>query len=140
MDKVQHFEIPADDTKRARGFYEKVFGWKTMDFPMPSGEYIGLHTGPVDKKNMWKEKGFINGGMFKRGSEFPVKGPTVAVVVADIDESLKKVRALGGKIVMDKKNMGGMGLYAYVEDTENNVIGIWQDLSQKKPKTKKAKK
>lgn len=140
MDKVQHFEIPADDLKRARAFYEKSFGWKTMDFPMPSGEYVGLHTGPVDKKNMWKEKGFINGGMFKRGGEFPITAPTVAVIVADIDESLKKVKTSGGKIVMEKKEMMGMGFYAYIQDTENNIIGVWQDIKQKKAKSKPKKK
>jgi predicted enzyme related to lactoylglutathione lyase len=30
-----HFEIPADGVARARVFYEKVFGWKIKQFPMP---------------------------------------------------------------------------------------------------------
>ncbi len=141
MDKVQHFEIPADDLKRARAFYEKAFQWKTMDFPMPGGmEYVGLHTGPVDKKNMWKEKGFINGGMFKRGGSFPIIGPTVAVVVVDLDESLKKIKEAGGQVLMPKMDVAGMGFYAYVKDTEGNVIGVWQDVSMKKVKTKNKKK
>ena len=142
MDKVQHFEIPADDLKRARSFYEKAFDWKTMNFPMPNGtEYVGLHTGPVDKKNMWKEKGFINGGMFKRGGQFPITGPTVAVVVKNLDESLTKIREAGGQILMPKMDVAGMGFYAYVKDTENNVIGVWQDVSmaKKKPASKKKK-
>jgi predicted enzyme related to lactoylglutathione lyase len=28
MPKIMHFEIAADDPKRAMTFYEKVFGWK----------------------------------------------------------------------------------------------------------------
>lgn len=78
MDKVQHFEIPADDIARAREFYEGVFGWKTMEFPMPGLLYVGLNTGPGDEKNMWKEPGFINGGMFQRGPQLPLQGPTIA--------------------------------------------------------------
>lgn len=99
MDKVQHFEIPADDIGRAKKFYEKTFGWKTMDSPMPTGLYVGLHTGPTDEENMWKEPGFINGGMFERNPQLPLTGPTVA----DIDATLKKVKTAGGTVVMEKK-------------------------------------
>ncbi len=132
MDKVQHFEIPADDLARARKFYETSFGWGTMDYPMTDGsKYVGLTTGPVDEKHMMKEPGFINGGMVERNKEFPIAHPTVAVVVADIDATLAKVTSAGGVMVMDKKEIGGMGVYAYVKDTEGNVIGVWQDIKKK---------
>lgn len=131
MDKVQHFEIPADDIARARAFYEASFGWKTSEFPMPDGTpYVGLHTGPVDEKNMCKEVGFINGGMVQRGGAFPITGPTVAVVVPDLDTALERVTAAGGSIVMDKKNVADMGYYAYVKDTEGNVVGVWQEIKR----------
>ena len=131
MNKVQHFEIPADDTSRARKFYENSFGWKTKEWPMPDGtQYIGLHTGPVDENNMWKEPGFINGGMFERNKSFPVTAPAVAVVVEDIDSALQKVQASGGSVVMEKKEIAGMGLYAYVKDTEDNIMGVWQDIKK----------
>ena len=128
MDKVQHFEIPADDVARARKFYEGVFGWKTMEFPMPGMLYVGLHTGPVDEKNMWKEAGFINGGMFQRSPQFPVQGPVVAIPVENIDASLAQVKAAGGTVVMEKMKIADMGLYAYIKDSEGNIIGVWQNL------------
>ncbi len=131
MDKVQHFEIPTDDIDRARTFYETSFGWKTAKWPMPDGSaYIGLYTGPMDEKNMPKEPGFINGGMFKRGGKFPVTGPTIAVVVDDIDTALEKVKAAGGSIKMEKMEMSGMGWYAYVDDPEGNTIGVWQEIKK----------
>lgn len=131
MDKVQHFEIPADDIARARAFYETCFGWKTIDFPMPDGtQYVGMHTGPVDEKNMCKESGFINGGMFKRGGIFQATAPVVAVVTEDIDAATAKVIAAGGSILAPKINVAGMGWYAYVKDTEGNTIGIWQDIKK----------
>ena len=132
MDKVQHFEIPVNDISRARKFYEGTFGWKTMDWPMPTGLYVGLHTGPTDEKNMWKEPGFINGGMFGRSPQFPITGPTVAITVVDLDATLKKVKAAGGAVVMEKKQVADMGLYAYIKDTEGNVIGVWQVLKMQK--------
>lgn len=98
---------------------------------MPDGsDYVGLHTGPTDEQNMIQEKGFINGGMFKRGGSFPATGPTIAVVVQDLDAALEKVEAAGGIIVMDKKEIAGMGYYAYIKDTEDNIIGIWQDIKK----------
>lgn len=131
MDKVQHFEIPADDTTRARAFYEKTFGWKTAEWPMPDGGvYIGLHTGPTDEKNMLEEKGFINGGMFKRGGNFAATGVVITPVVLDIKATLEKVKANGGTVLAEPTTIPNMGIYAYIKDTENNVIGIWQELKK----------
>ncbi len=131
MDKVQHFEIPADDMARARKFYETTFDWKTMDFPMPGGmQYAGLHTGPVDGKGVPTEPCFINGGMFKRGGQFIPTSPTVAVIVSDINVSIAKVKANGGTVMGEIMEIGGMGLYVYVKDTEGNLIGIWQDVKK----------
>ena len=33
MDKVVHFEIPAEDMARAQKFYHGVFGWKIDSVP-----------------------------------------------------------------------------------------------------------
>ena len=131
MDKVQHFEIPTDDVARAKQFYETCFDWKIVPWPMPDGsQYMGMHTGPMDEKNMPKEPGFINGGMFKRGGQFAITTPTVAVVVADINASIAKVKAAGGTVLGEIMNVGGMGLYVYVKDTEGNTIGVWQDIKK----------
>ena len=130
MNKVQHFEIPADDVARARKFYESAFEWKTQDWPMPGMAYVGLHTGPVDEKNMMKEPGFINGGMFERGGQFLPTGPTVAVTVPDIAAAMEKVKANGGTVLGEPMNIGGMGMYVYIKDTEGNTIGVWQDIKK----------
>lgn len=130
MDKVQHFEIPVDDVARARKFYEAVFDWKTMPFPMPGTEYVGLHTGPVDEKGAPTEPRFINGGMFKRGGQFLADGPVVAMTVNDITATIEKLKAAGGSTVGETMNIGGMGLYQYVKDTEGNLLGVWQDIKK----------
>ena len=131
MDKVQHFEIPADDTDRARKFYTESFGWKMQDWPMADGSnYIGIHTGPLDDKNMPMESGFINGGMFKRGGNFAPTSPVITPVVQDIDATIAKVKAAGGSVVGDKTEIPGMGWYAYVKDTEGNTIGIFQEMKK----------
>jgi predicted enzyme related to lactoylglutathione lyase len=139
MNKVQHFELPADEMGRAKKFYSTVFKWEFQDYPMPGMEYSGIYTTEVDPKtHRPKEVGAINGGLLKRGGPWLLNTPTVAVVVEDIKRAIKKITAAGGSVSMEPARVGDMGLYAYFKDTEGNMIGLWQDL--KKPAAKATKK
>ncbi|MHB8652025.1 MAG: VOC family protein [Minisyncoccota bacterium] len=128
MNKVVHFEIPADDMDRAKKFYGSVFGWGLQDYPMPDGmKYTGITTTPADEKtHLPTEPGAINGGMMERTKDVPA--PVIAISVDSVDEYIEKIEAAGCKVVMPKKEIVGMGFYAYVTDTEGNVIGLWQAL------------
>lgn len=121
--KVVHFEIPVEDVSRAKKFYH-IFDWRIEDFP--GMDYVSLLTVPVDENFMPKEKGAINGGMMKRTKE--VSSPVFSIEVSSVDEYLKKVEAAGGKLVMPKQEVPGMGYYAYVKDTEGNVVGLWETM------------
>ena len=122
MPRIVHFEIPADNTERAKKFYEKVFGWKITS--MPEMNYFSVITTPIDKKRMPKERGALNGGMMKRS--LMVKNPVVTISVKSIDTALKKLAKAGGKVTAKKMSIGEMGYIAYFKDTEGNVIGLWQ--------------
>ena len=127
MNKVVHFEIPADDVARAEKFYKDVFGWDIQKIPMPGGsEYIVVKTVESDEKQMPKEAGAINGGMMKRTPD--MKGPVIVIDVPNLMEHLKKIKANGGKVIMPTQKVMDMGLYARVKDTEGNIIGVWQNL------------
>jgi uncharacterized protein len=124
MDPIVHFEIPAKDVKRASAFYTKAFGWNFNQFP--GFEYWSAITTDSDQNGMPKSPGSINGGMGKKGVMAP-KAVTVTISVADIDASLKNVKKLGGSQVGKKMPVGDMGWSAYFEDTEGNLIGLWQN-------------
>jgi uncharacterized protein len=124
MDSVVHFEIPAKDVKRASAFYTKAFGWNLNQFP--GFEYWSVVTTDSDSNGMPKTPGSINGGMGKKGVMSP-KAVTITVSVADIDASLKMIKKLGGSQVGKKMPVGDMGFSAYFEDTEGNLIGLWQN-------------
>lgn len=129
MNKVVHFEIPADDLERAKKFYA-VFGWIMEEWPMENGDvYTGIRTVDVDEQTrIPKEPGAINGGLVKRS---PLnQTPQVTINVPDMNKYLKKVEAAGGKILMPKREIEGAGYYAYVSDTEGNLLGLWQDIPQ----------
>jgi len=118
-----HFEIPADDTERAREFYTRAFGWGMNR--VPEFEYTMITTTASDELGMPKSPGAINGGLPKRG--VGLEHPVITIHVDSIEVSLKKVERLGGKIAAPKMPVGDMGYTAYFSDTEGNVVGLWQD-------------
>lgn len=131
MQKVVHFEIPADDIERAKKFYSEIFGWKISDWPMSDGSvYVGVRTVDVDEKTyMPKEAGAINGGILKR-SEI-VNTPQVTVSVPSIDDCIEKIKSAGGKVLTGKHPIENIGFYAYVHDSEGNLLGLWEDAKKR---------
>ncbi len=123
MDKVVHFELPFDDKSRAGDFYKKLFGWSLTDTGVM--DYVMIHAAETDDKNMVKEAGAINGGMFPREAGAP--NPIICIAVDSIDEKIKEVEAAGGKVVMPKISIPNGG-YARVSDTEGNIIGLVDSL------------
>jgi predicted enzyme related to lactoylglutathione lyase len=127
LDSVIHFEIPADDPKRATTFYKDVFGWQADEFP--GFNYWLLITTEVDKKGNPKAPGAINGGLGTRGGSAP-KVPTITISVEDVDKSLKVIEKHGGKITSPKQQVGDIGYAAYFNDSEGNLIGLFQPVSR----------
>lgn len=125
MNSVVHFEVPADDLERAKKFYGDVFGWQLMQMGDDMGKYVMVTTTESDQEGP-KTPGAINGGIMQRDEK--KKAPIIVIDVPNIDEHLVKLEAAGGKIIDPKMDVGGMGLLAYVTDTEGNLIGVWQDL------------
>ena len=115
MSRVIHFEIPINDADRAVNFYKDVFGWKIEKWPGPM-EYWLVKTGDD------KAPG-INGGMMKRGN---VQHTTNTLGVDSVDASIASVTKAGGKLVMPKSAIPGVGYFAYCEDPEGNLFGLMQ--------------
>ena len=125
MNKVVHFEIPFDSEERAKKFYEDAFDWQIMS--VPEMNYTMVTTVETDSRTMTpKTPGAINGGMMKRDATSG-KNPVLVIDVPNINDHLTRIKNAGGKVVMPTTEVGDMGLYARVSDTEGNVIGVWQN-------------
>ena|SRR3989338_7730308 len=124
MDKVVHFEIPVKDLERAKKFYQDSFEWEINS--APEMDYNIIMTTAVDENMMPKEKGAINGGMMIKKS--PITSPVITIGVDNIDEKIEIVKKHGGEIVLEKMKVGEIGFAAYIKDTEDNIIGLWQSL------------
>ena len=131
MDKVVHFEIPTDDHPRAKRFYAEAFGWQIEDAPDGGEEYTFAITSPMDEKFRHLEPGAINGGLFRRSPQIPVRSPVITIGVDDIEDAVRRIEAAGGTVVVPKGEVHGMGYYGYFTDTEGNLMGLWQSLRPK---------
>jgi predicted enzyme related to lactoylglutathione lyase len=123
MDKLVHFEIPADDITRAKEFYGSIFGWELED--MEGMDYTVVKTVPVNEQQMPTEPGAINGGMMKRSADTPT--PVLTINVDSVDGALKKVEDNGGSVVRPRQEIPGMGAFAYFKDSEGNTLGLWEN-------------
>jgi len=119
--------MPADDVERAKKFYTDLFGWKIEKWPGTSSknsssssmEYWIVST-TDDKGN----KAPIGGGLMKRQEQH--QQITNFIDVNSVDEYSSKIEKLGGKVVVTKMAVPGMGYFAVCHDTENNSFGIWE--------------
>ena len=122
MDKVEHFEIPADDRERAIRFYTEVFGWELN--PVPGVEYTRLLTKRVTERDHGPRPFEVNGAIVERNGVTRV--PLITISVDDLNGTIQKINNHGGKIVQAKTPFGDRGYTAYFQDTEGNVLGLWQ--------------
>jgi predicted enzyme related to lactoylglutathione lyase len=52
--------------------------------------------------------------------------------VKSVDEYSSKVEKIGGKVVVYKRAVQGMGYFAVCLDTENNAFAIWESSESAK--------
>ena len=117
MNSLAHFAINADDVERARGFYEKVFGWKFAAWGPPGFYMIEAKDSPVL-------------GSLQGRRDLVAKQPTIGfectMGVPSIDKTEKAVKAAGGKVIMERSVIVGVGTLMFFQDTEGNVFGAMQ--------------
>lgn len=115
MNRVNHFDLTADNPKKAEVFYKSVFGWKFTKWDGPM-DYWMIETG--------KGEG-INGGLGKKGNG--EMGASMTITVKSIDDVLAKIKDKGGKIVGKKVAIPSVGWFAVFEDPEGNKLGLMQE-------------
>ena len=65
-----------------------------------------------------------DGGLMKR--KHPQQGPVNYIGVASVDNFVKKVEKLGGKVCVPKTAVPQIGYFAICQDTENNAFALWE--------------
>ena len=118
--QVAHYAINADDVPRAQRFYGKVFGWKFTAYGPPGFFQIDTGSeGPAAIRGAIQQRREIVQGV-------PAYCYECTIAVGDIDATLAAVEKNGGKIVMQKCTLVGVGQLFFFQDTEGNIAGAIQ--------------
>jgi len=118
-------ELGTTDQGAALAFYSDLFGWEKQE-AMPMGE-AGVY-------QMYGRAGRMLGGMYNKTADMPdvdkgksEPGPPAwlyYIRVPDLDESVQKVRAKGGKIVVEPMEVPGGSRIAVGIDPQGAAFGL----------------
>jgi hypothetical protein len=117
---LAHFAINAADVEQARRFYEKVFGWKFRPWGPP--DFFQIVTGD-------KNESGVMGALQKRREIVPgerMTGFECTVSVASVDAAVAAIEVNGGKIVMPRVVLTGVGRLIFFKDPDGNIAGAME--------------
>ncbi len=114
--QMDYIEFPATDIAATKTFYHQVFGWEFKDW---GPGYTSFHDGRL-------------GGGFN-GESQPAKadgaktcGVLVVLYAASLDDTYRKVKAAGGKIVRETFEFPG-GKRFHFADPNGNELAVWSE-------------
>ena len=129
MDSVIHFEMPFEDKKRVREFYESVFGWNMKQLGEDMENYILAGTAELDENMMPKKPGTINGGFYQKGKN---TGTHIVISVENLKKSIEMVNKSGGKVLGQPILIPGIGNFIMFTDSEGNRVGMLEPPKEMK--------
>jgi predicted enzyme related to lactoylglutathione lyase len=114
---LAHFAINADDVEGARRFYESVLGWRVHAWGPPG--FFQIETGDDGVAG-------VRGALQHRRELVPgarTIGFECTFGVDDVDRVGHAVVANGGRMLMEKTTITGVGDLIWFEDPAGNVAG-----------------
>jgi predicted enzyme related to lactoylglutathione lyase len=115
---IVHIEISAEDRTSTGAFYKEVFGWKITD--VPEMNYTLFE---------FDEEG-RGGGFNPVSDQNPAGTVTVYIQADDIEATLAKIEANGGKIIIPKTEIPNTGWFAFFKDPTGNQIALYKSITQ----------
>lgn len=109
-------ELVTTDHAAAFPFYEKIFGWARTE-AMELGE-LGVY-------QMYGRNGRSLGGMFNRSPDIPGPMWLYYIRVDDVDAAAAKIRKLGGRVVLDPKDVPDGGRIVQALDPQGAMFALY---------------
>jgi predicted enzyme related to lactoylglutathione lyase len=115
---IVHVEIPTINSKESAEFYAKTFDWS-------------LEHSPEFDYWQFRAQGGPGGGFIQVGgqSDAKVNEPVLYIGTDDIEATLATIEANGGKTVLPKTEIPGIGWFAYFTDPAGNRLAIYTDMN-----------
>jgi uncharacterized protein len=110
---IVHIEFSSYDPMLSGKFYTDLFGWKLKAWPEYNYATFESASGPA-------------GGFPKiDGKEFKPGDVIVYVQTDDIEADLKRIEALGGKVLKPRTAIDNQSWYAFFADPSGNRVGLF---------------
>lgn len=113
---IVHIEFSATDHRAAARFYAEVFDWVTQEYP--DMKYTTFE-GP---------EGSTGGGFNNVSEDYPAGTVLVYINTDDVNATLEKVEAAGGKTIVPKFEISGVGHSAIFTDPTGNWVALLEPL------------
>lgn len=114
---IVHIEFSAKDREAAAQFYNQVFGWEIQHMPE-----MNYSTFMCDEK--------LGGGFNPISEENPAGTVMVYIQAEDIEATLADIEAHGGKMILPKSEIPGVGWFAFFTDPTGNQVALYKAIEQ----------
>ncbi len=130
-----HIELASTDPAKTRRFFEEVFDWEFQSIPEMNYHTYEAPSGP--------------GGGLMTPMENQPPGILNYLLSHDLDADVKKIESAGGKILMPKMEIPGMGWWALFQEPTGLVLALYQgraaalqrrERARPRPSTRTARK
>jgi predicted enzyme related to lactoylglutathione lyase len=118
---IVHVEFHSTAPEKTKSFLKDVFGWKFNDMPEMNYSMFEPPSAP--------------GGGLQKAENLPA-GVLDYILTEDIENTLRKVSASGGAVVMPKQEISGMGWFAIFQDPTGITLALYE--TQARPRQARA--
>ena len=112
-------DLAATDAVRAKEFYGALFGWTARDETVNGGTFTRLRLNDEDVGSLYQ--------LSTRHRDQGVPSHwTPYIEVTDLNETLRRVPALGGEVLVPPLVVPGFAEIALILDSVGAHVGLWQ--------------
>lgn len=108
---IVHVEISTTNREESGKFYSELFGWEVQQ--MPEMNYATFTGGEG-----------VGGGFNPVSEQYPAGTITFYVQTNDVTGDLLRAQTLGGKILVPRSEIPGVGWFGFFADPSGNMIGL----------------
>ena len=115
---VGWMDLTVENAQDVRDFYGEVVGWSASDIDMGGYSDFCMNTPGAGTT--------VAGICHARGTNAGLPAQWLMyITVEDLDASVDRVEALGGKVIAGPKDMGAQGRYCIIEDPAGAVAALY---------------
>lgn len=120
MNELTHIAINVDDTDAARAFYAATFGWHFQAWGPPGFYRVEADdpAGPGVTAALQQRRDLL--------PDTPMVGFECTIGVDDVEAVSQAAVAAGGRVLMARTTIAGVGHLVWLTDPSGNVVGAMQ--------------